>query len=331
MALRYRKSVKLGKGVKLNVGKNSAGLSFGGKLGGVSFNSRSGARVRASAPGTGLSYTKKVGRNVGKKKLVRDFEDFAASENTITDKSVQEDIDKRLRRNMRAVNICLLVVLLSIGTILGFTSFFFYFSAVIYIIILISGRKITKKIPQVKPDVMTQASVSAYVEVNGVKPQENAKNTDNNDEPKNYQIKRHKVTGTSHYQFAFESIGIDNPDYDMSKKDIVEEDMIDERIYEYTFVPDKVELIPEPTNEYDPNAIKVVVDDLLIGYIKAGSCAHLLKLMRENRMGTVSIDMYGGKYKCVTSEYDDDEYKETYILEKDSSPYGAVLEIVEYA
>lgn len=66
MGLRFRKSVKLGKGVKLNFGKKSAGVSFGGRHGGVSINSRSGARGRVSLPGTGISYSTKL--TGGKKK-----------------------------------------------------------------------------------------------------------------------------------------------------------------------------------------------------------------------------------------------------------------------
>lgn len=61
MGFRFRKSVKITPGVKINFGKKSMGLSIGGKYGGVSFNSRTGARVRASAPGTGLSYSTKLG------------------------------------------------------------------------------------------------------------------------------------------------------------------------------------------------------------------------------------------------------------------------------
>lgn len=61
MGLRFRKSFKVAPGVKVNLGKKSAGVSIGGKYGGVSFNTKSGARVRASAPGTGLSYSTKVG------------------------------------------------------------------------------------------------------------------------------------------------------------------------------------------------------------------------------------------------------------------------------
>lgn len=61
MGFRFRKSFKVAPGVKLNLGKKSAGLSFGGKHGGVSFNSKSGARMRVSIPGTGISYSTKLG------------------------------------------------------------------------------------------------------------------------------------------------------------------------------------------------------------------------------------------------------------------------------
>lgn len=60
MGFRFRKSVKLGKGVKLNLGRKSAGISVGGKRGGVSVNSRSGARARVSIPGTGISNSAKL-------------------------------------------------------------------------------------------------------------------------------------------------------------------------------------------------------------------------------------------------------------------------------
>lgn len=64
MGLRMRKSKKLAPGVKLNMGKSSVGLSVGNKFGGVSLNSARGVTARASAPGTGMSYSAKI--NVGK-------------------------------------------------------------------------------------------------------------------------------------------------------------------------------------------------------------------------------------------------------------------------
>lgn len=61
MGTRFRKSIKIAPGVKINVGKKSVGLSVGGKHAGMSFNSKTGTRARVSAPGTGLSYSTKVG------------------------------------------------------------------------------------------------------------------------------------------------------------------------------------------------------------------------------------------------------------------------------
>ena len=61
MGLRFRKSIKIAPGVKLNLGKKSTGISIGGKYGGVSLNSKTGARARVSAPGTGMSYSTKIG------------------------------------------------------------------------------------------------------------------------------------------------------------------------------------------------------------------------------------------------------------------------------
>lgn len=66
MGLRFRKSFKVAPGVRVSVGKKSVGMSIGGKLGGLSFGSKSGARARVSAPGTGLSYSTKIGGSSGK-------------------------------------------------------------------------------------------------------------------------------------------------------------------------------------------------------------------------------------------------------------------------
>lgn len=61
MGFRFRKSIKIAPGVKVNLGKKSVGMSIGNKYAGVSVNSRTGARARVSAPGTGLSYSTKIG------------------------------------------------------------------------------------------------------------------------------------------------------------------------------------------------------------------------------------------------------------------------------
>lgn len=59
--MRYRKSIGLGKGVRLNVGKGSLGISAGVKGAHVSVNSKRGVTTSVGAPGTGASYSKTTG------------------------------------------------------------------------------------------------------------------------------------------------------------------------------------------------------------------------------------------------------------------------------
>lgn len=63
MGFRFQKSVKIFPGVRINIGSKSVGISIGNKSGGISFNTKTGTHVRASVPGTGISYTEKIGRN----------------------------------------------------------------------------------------------------------------------------------------------------------------------------------------------------------------------------------------------------------------------------
>ena len=57
MGFGMRKSFKIAPGVRINVGKKSAGISVGCKGLRYSVNSRTGSRATASIPGTGISYT----------------------------------------------------------------------------------------------------------------------------------------------------------------------------------------------------------------------------------------------------------------------------------
>ena len=56
MGLRFRKSVKICKGVKVNFSKSGASLSLGGRGHSMNFGKR-GTRATVGIPGTGLSYS----------------------------------------------------------------------------------------------------------------------------------------------------------------------------------------------------------------------------------------------------------------------------------
>jgi len=61
MGLRFRKSIKILPGVKLNLGKKSAGVSIGTNGARYSVNSSGRKTSTVGIPGTGLSYVKSGG------------------------------------------------------------------------------------------------------------------------------------------------------------------------------------------------------------------------------------------------------------------------------
>ena len=67
MGFRFRKSISLGKGVRINFNKKSAGISFGTKGARYSVNSNGRRTASVGIPGTGLYYTKTSGGSSHKK------------------------------------------------------------------------------------------------------------------------------------------------------------------------------------------------------------------------------------------------------------------------
>ena len=79
MGFKFRKSIKIAPGVKLNINKKSIGISAGTRGARVSVNSKGKATTTVGIPGSGLSYSKTT--NIGGEKNSRgnnNFESFSA-------------------------------------------------------------------------------------------------------------------------------------------------------------------------------------------------------------------------------------------------------------
>lgn len=137
-----------------------------------------------------------------------------------------------------------------------------------------------------------------------------------------YVNKTYRATGMEHRMDSLMSLSFDNPDYKLSKQEIVDQGLTDERIFQKEFIATKIELVPEPDNPYDKNAIKVVADGRHIAYIKRGSCAHLLNVINEGRLLCISADIGGGRYKYVYKD-EDREDSEEFGADEDCEDYNA--------
>src|SRR5699024_11010304 len=114
------------------------------------------------------------------------------------------------------------------------------------------------------------------------------------------------------------------PLYDgYTNKEIKEEFFGD--VYEISGDLGDVSIEQEDDNPYDSNALKVIVEDFdgkkhHIGYVPKEHCVEIRKLMESHRL-EISNSIYGGKYKTVEYDYDDNfNEKEKVVVE--STPYG---------
>ena len=131
-----------------------------------------------------------------------------------------------------------------------------------------------------------------------------------------------KVAGTSFRQDAIKSLGVKNPNYTKTRQAIQEAGLLGKWIYEYEFTPQQVDLVPEPDNPHDRDAIKVMVDGVHIGYVKAEMCAHVHDILCTPRLQQVNCTIAGGKRKRYIRDG-----KEDYVLERDEVSFYARLTI----
>lgn len=119
-----------------------------------------------------------------------------------------------------------------------------------------------------------------------------------------------KVAGVSYYKDNILELADENDDYLLlSNRELIESYDVGDKIYQYEFNPKHVELIPDPENEYDKNAVRVEIDGLQVGHIKKGSCSQVKNLLASPDFLRVEVDSMGlGGYKRICEEYEEDEY-----------------------
>ena len=87
-----------------------------------------------------------------------------------------------------------------------------------------------------------------------------------------------------------------------TKKEIKEDGLEDTFLYKYGIAFTSAELVPEPENPHDPNAIKVIADGVFVGHVPAKESKAVRKIMDEKKIIKTECQIYGGDYKVL--DYD---------------------------
>ena len=122
-----------------------------------------------------------------------------------------------------------------------------------------------------------------------------------------------KVKGISYRQEAFSDLcqeivkeSDDVPYLGYTSKEIKEELIFSDRFYKYSpFELSDVDFVPEVDNQFDPNAVKIVVRGYHLGYVTKSKSRKVLRLTADQNNEVIKIaKIYGGDYKDIDPESD---------------------------
>lgn len=257
MGLRFRKSIKLGKGVRLNINKNSIGVSMGTRGARVSINSKGRKTTTVGIPGTGLSYSSTT--SIGSKKNRK------SSPRQIQQSMPPETYDKSFVTGTPAMGWTLRIcggILIAMALLLwSDTPLIGIFLVLLGICSILRGNKVFKDLSE-KEEL----------------PQQNLPNQNDIKCSTSPTVERAITAAEPFRPFAF-------PDIDANGNRMLKpltvalhgaaytHDGVDPQdILPHMSRRQQVILIPDPDNEYDSYAVKVcTTDGLHIGWLPAGT------------------------------------------------------------
>lgn len=299
MGFRFRKT--FGKGpFKMTVSKSGVGYSVGGKGFRVTKKAGGGTRTTANIPGTGISYS-----TDSKKKTTKTT--------SVASKSAQTSASAKssggcLTSCLWFLGICLIIGLISK-----------YWKVLLIGALALAAAYIAFKAYKKPHSESFEEPTAIPEEVPAIEEPEKTKE----------EVKVYEVAGVSYYLDSLKSMMVPNYLYKYKKQELIDICQTDEPIYKETVEDGKLEIVPEPNNAHDPNAIKVLINGNLIGYIPAKDCEHLLEVIKNGNVVSTAYIISGGKYKMVSEDYDFSKDKSTYSVEYGEDDYAVTLFIRE--
>ena len=141
--------------------------------------------------------------------------------------------------------------------------------------------------------------------------------------------KEYEVAGVEFYLKNLLSMMVPNYLYSYKKQDLIDTCNYDVPIYKTVSTATNLQLVQEDDNPHDPNAVLVLLDDKIVGYIPRKDCKHVRHLMDNDLVVSFTCRVYGGKYKQVIEDYNWERDRSTYSMETGEEDYGITIVIEE--
>ena len=113
---------------------------------------------------------------------------------------------------------------------------------------------------------------------------------------------QYPAVGESFRKKEIASLGYENQDYKLAKGELYKRGYYEKPVYAYYFPKLEAMLQPEPDNKHDPNAIKVLVRGIPVGYIKGTDCPAIKAMLDAGRIRRVQASIRGGDSRMIYTE-----------------------------
>lgn len=285
MGFRYRKSVKLG-GLRINFSKSGIGYSYGVKGLRYTKTAKGKDRVTASIPGTGLSWT---------------TESSSKRKSKISEpiKSQGKQPKETTRYTMPLVpNVIIGAAGIGLGEYYYFSHGYETGTAIFSGLIL--GAICYVGLYAVVGAVLMTLGVGKtenLSENNSCGNQESEPAVINESKEENFELE-----GVYYCSANVAKVAEPNPAWRKTCKALLNAGMREKKVYRFKRTVKPAELVEEPTNPHDRNAMMVQVDGMKVGYISAQEAPRVKELLKAGKIESATASIRGGDYKIVTSE-----------------------------
>ena len=107
-----------------------------------------------------------------------------------------------------------------------------------------------------------------------------------------------EVVGESYYKENIAQLGRISKSYYWPQERLYEKFVDGDRVYKYSFDELEAELVDEPDNPYDPNAIRVEIDGVTVGHIAKENTKRIRELKAEAPV--IKANISSGTYKEIS-------------------------------
>lgn len=112
---------------------------------------------------------------------------------------------------------------------------------------------------------------------------------------------RFAVSGSNRYLRDIPFLGQHPRDFSASMDALAEKGLTNIPIPAYDFPPLETRLVPEPSNKHDPNAIRVMMGGVQVGYVPAARCKELLTAMQTGQLRRVQGGILCDGYRMLAA------------------------------